>query len=44
MQDLRMPLKLQAKEGLALIDGTQAMTAQGVINCIEAEDLAYQAE
>ncbi|SUM66797.1 histidine ammonia-lyase [Staphylococcus saccharolyticus] len=40
----RKPLKLQAKEGLALIDGTQAMTAQGVINCIEAEDLAYQAE
>ncbi|MEJ7511918.1 aromatic amino acid lyase, partial [Staphylococcus lugdunensis] len=25
-------LELQAKEGLALINGTQAMTAQGVIN------------
>ncbi len=37
-------LELQAKEGLALINGTQAMTAQGVINYIEAEDLGYQAE
>ena len=25
------PLNLQAKEGLALINGTQAMTAQGVM-------------
>ena len=40
----RTPLHLQAKEGLALINGTQAMTAQGVINYIEAEDLGYQAE
>lgn len=40
----RQPLQLQAKEGLALINGTQAMTAQGVINYIEAEDLALQAE
>lgn len=40
----RSPLKLEAKEGLALINGTQAMTAQGVISYIEAEDLAYQAE
>ena len=40
----RKPLKLQAKEGLALINGTQAMTAQGVINYIEAEDLGYQVE
>ncbi len=40
----RDPLKLQAKEGLALINGTQAMTAQGVINYIEAEHVAYQAE
>ena len=40
----REPLKLQAKEGLALINGTQAMTAQGVINFIEAEDLGYQVE
>ncbi|PTK96150.1 histidine ammonia-lyase [Staphylococcus gallinarum] len=38
------PLQLQAKEGLALINGTQAMTAQGVINYIEAESLAYQSE
>ncbi|RIM23677.1 histidine ammonia-lyase, partial [Staphylococcus cohnii] len=40
----RKPLELQAKEGLALINGTQAMTAQGVINYIEAESLGYQAE
>src|SRR5690625_4217103 len=31
------PVVLQAKEGLALINGTQAMTATGVINYIEAE-------
>ncbi|MEB7038731.1 histidine ammonia-lyase [Staphylococcus gallinarum] len=37
-------LQLQAKEGLALINGTQAMTAQGVISYIEAESLAYQSE
>lgn len=40
----RNHLKLQEKEGLALINGTQAMTAQGVINYIEALDLAYQVE
>ncbi len=40
----RDPLALQAKEGLALINGTQAMTAQGVITFIEIESLAYQAE
>lgn len=40
----REPLRLQAKEGLALINGTQAMTAQGVINYIESEDIGYQAE
>ncbi|HCZ1885836.1 TPA: histidine ammonia-lyase [Staphylococcus aureus] len=40
----RQPLNLQAKEGLALINGTQAMTAQGVISYIEAEDLGYQSE
>ncbi|WP_421381991.1 histidine ammonia-lyase [Bacillus salacetis] len=39
-----MPITLQAKEGLALINGTQAMTAMGVINYIEAEQLAYQSE
>src|SRR5699024_8302635 len=38
----RTPLRLQAKEGLALINGTQAMTAQGVINYIEAEYIGYQ--
>ncbi|KGX85143.1 histidine ammonia-lyase [Pontibacillus litoralis] len=38
------PVQLQAKEGLALINGTQAMTAQGIINYIEAEQLSYQAE
>ncbi|TYR75236.1 histidine ammonia-lyase [Rossellomorea vietnamensis] len=39
-----MPITLQAKEGLALINGTQAMTAMGLINYIEAEQLAYQSE
>ncbi|MGI8316664.1 histidine ammonia-lyase [Halobacillus mangrovi] len=34
------PIQLKAKEGLALINGTQAMTAVGVINYIEAEQLA----
>ncbi|WP_096186258.1 histidine ammonia-lyase [Evansella halocellulosilytica] len=38
------PVKLEAKEGLALINGTQAMTSMGVINYIEAEKLAYQAD
>jgi histidine ammonia-lyase len=38
------PIVLQAKEGLALINGTQAMTAMGVVNWIEANDLAYQSE
>ncbi len=33
------PHVLEAKEGLALINGTQPMTAQGVINYIEAEQL-----
>lgn len=37
-------LDLRAKEGLALINGTQAMTAQGVVNYIEAEQLAYASE
>ena len=39
-----MPIELRAKEGLALINGTQAMTAQGVINYIEAEKLAIASE
>ncbi|MDZ5473515.1 histidine ammonia-lyase [Bacillus sp. 31A1R] len=38
------PLTLQAKEGLALINGTQAMTSMGVIGYLEAEKLAYQSE
>lgn len=33
------PHTLEAKEGLALINGTQPMTAQGVMNYIEAEHL-----
>lgn len=37
-------ITLEAKEGLALINGTQAMTAQGVINYLEAEKLAYDSE
>ncbi|MFL6518070.1 MAG: aromatic amino acid lyase, partial [Bacillus sp. (in: firmicutes)] len=39
-----LPLTLEAKEGLALINGTQAMTAMGVIGYLEAEQLAYQSE
>ncbi len=38
------PIELEAKEGLALINGTQAMTAQGILSYIEAETLAYQSE
>lgn len=38
------PVTLKAKEGLALINGTQAMTAMGVINYLEAEQLAYESE
>ncbi|MFE8701450.1 histidine ammonia-lyase [Cytobacillus sp. FJAT-54145] len=38
------PLTLEAKEGLALINGTQAMTAMGVIDYLEAERIAYQSE
>lgn len=38
------PLHLQAKEGLALINGTQAMTAVGVITYLEMEKLLYQSE
>lgn len=38
------PIVLEAKEGLALINGTQAMTAQGVVNYLEAEALAYNSE
>ncbi|WP_409299761.1 histidine ammonia-lyase [Peribacillus sp. SCS-155] len=38
------PVVLQAKEGLALINGTQAMTAVGVMNWLEAYNLALQSE
>ncbi|TCP26628.1 histidine ammonia-lyase [Scopulibacillus darangshiensis] len=38
------PLTLTAKEGLALINGTQAMTAQGVVAMNEALNLVNQAE
>ena len=38
------PITLKAKEGLALINGTQAMTAVGALNYIEAEQLAYDSE
>jgi histidine ammonia-lyase len=38
------PITLKAKEGLALINGTQAMTAMGVVAYIEAEKLAYESE
>lgn len=38
------PIILQAKEGLALINGTQAMVAMGVVNYIEAEQLAFDSE
>jgi histidine ammonia-lyase len=39
-----VPIVLQAKEGLALINGTQAMTAVGAVAYLEAENLALQAE
>jgi histidine ammonia-lyase len=38
------PITLEAKEGLALINGTQAMTALGVIAYLEAEQTAYMSE
>ncbi|MBM7551982.1 histidine ammonia-lyase [Thalassobacillus pellis] len=38
------PIQLKAKEGLALINGTQAMTAMGAVNILEAEQLAIQSE
>jgi histidine ammonia-lyase len=40
----KAPLTLKAKEGLALINGTQAMTAIGAIIAIEMERLLYQSE
>lgn len=38
------PMTLKAKEGLALINGTQAMTATGVVTYLEMEKLLYQSE
>ncbi|GKV64807.1 MULTISPECIES: histidine ammonia-lyase [unclassified Sporosarcina] len=38
------PVTLQAKEGLALINGTQAMTAVGVIGFNEVERVGYAAD
>ncbi|MEN1967559.1 histidine ammonia-lyase [Lentibacillus sp. N15] len=38
------PIQLKAKEGLALINGTQAMTAVGVVTYLEAEKLLRQSE
>jgi histidine ammonia-lyase len=38
------PITLKAKEGLALINGTQAMTAMGVVGYLEAEQLAFESE
>jgi len=39
-----VPITLKAKEGLALINGTQAMTSVGVVGYLEAERLAYESE
>ncbi|ETT86832.1 histidine ammonia-lyase [Viridibacillus sp. FSL R5-0477] len=38
------PVRLKAKEGLALINGTQAMTGIGVITLNEAERIGYAAD
>ena len=38
------PIKLEAKEGLALINGTQAMAATGVIAYLESKRLAEYAD
>ncbi len=38
------PVELQEKEGLALINGTQVMTAIAIINLLEAEKLAKIAD
>lgn len=43
-QEGLFPLTLEAKEGLALINGTQAMTAMGVVGYLEAEQLAFESE
>lgn len=38
------PITLEAKEGLALINGTQAMTSVGIVTLLEFEKLLYQSE
>src|SRR5699024_9063030 len=38
------PITLEAKEGLALINGTQAMTAVGIIAYLEMKKLLHQSE
>lgn len=38
------PIQLQAKEGLALINGTQAMTSIGTLTLVEAQRLAKAAD
>ncbi|QQK79275.1 histidine ammonia-lyase [Salicibibacter cibi] len=43
-QERITPISLTAKEGLALINGTQAMTAMGVVAHLEAENIAYHAD
>jgi len=37
------PVVLEAKEGLALINGTQMMTAVGVLSLLEAENVSKAA-
>ncbi len=38
------PITLKSKEGLALLNGTQFMSAYGVWNCIQAEKLSFTAD
>jgi len=38
------PLQFQAKEGLALVNGTQVMTAQAVLNVLRAENVIKVAD
>ncbi|BFN37382.1 histidine ammonia-lyase [Fidelibacter multiformis] len=40
----REPLSLKAKEGLAIINGTQSMTAHGVMALIRTENILYSGE